>query len=568
MRTVCTAAVWARAGFGLVMLAAWASSAGASTLLHFEYSSNGGTRVEDLSGNEQNGTLVGFLNTSPGAGQFNVTEGWVADGGISFLSEDGFRSHVQTSLPVNSLYDTGSGQNKDFTIEYSASFTGTPTWAPAVASDYDPFDDTQAFFLGVHSDQTGNEVRLPSGGGGPIGAQPWSPAPDSDLQHVALTFEAATSRAEVFVNGVSKGFQIRSATNMDTPALFRVGNVGWADGEQWGGVMYGTAISDEVLGRDTFVLPYTPDPIEPPDPPVGTLLHYDFTANGGTTVTDLSGQGNDGTLTDFANTSAGAGAFNVSEGWVDGGGVSFLDDSVRSFVETPLPLSDLEDKNFTVEYTANFTGTDDWAPAVASNAQPIFFLGVHNDQLDNEVNVPGGGGGPIGPQPWVAPDTTEHHVALTYNAETLELEVFVDEVSVGTATRVASMTSDVLFRIGNVGWADSEQWGGVISGVAISDVLLVPGDFVLLGGSPVVLGDVNLDGEVNGLDVDPFVDVLLNGPYQVEADMNEDKVVNGLDVDPFVAKVVGGAQAAVPEPSTLALVLAGLIGLLAVRRSV
>jgi acetyl esterase/lipase len=67
------------------------------------------------------------------------------------------------------------------------------------------------------------------------------------------------------------------------------------------------------------------------------------------------------------------------------------------------------------------------------------------------------------------------------------------------------------------------------------------------------LGDVNFDGDVNGLDVDPFVDVLLNGPYQPEADMNEDQVVNGLDVDPFVAAVVGGNVESISEPSTLVL---------------
>jgi hypothetical protein len=61
--------------------------------------------------------------------------------------------------------------------------------------------------------------------------------------------------------------------------------------------------------------------------------------------------------------------------------------------------------------------------------------------------------------------------------------------------------------------------------------------------SSVLLGDVNLDRVVNGLDVDPFVDVLLNGPFQDEADMNLDGVVNGLDVDPFVAAVVGDGQA-------------------------
>jgi hypothetical protein len=74
-------------------------------------------------------------------------------------------------------------------------------------------------------------------------------------------------------------------------------------------------------------------------------------------------------------------------------------------------------------------------------------------------------------------------------------------------------------------------------------------------------GDVNFDGAVDGLDVDPFVDVMINGLFNGAADMNEDGVVNGLDVDPFVAVVVGtGAQAA-PEPSTALLAAASLIGI-------
>lgn len=79
------------------------------------------------------------------------------------------------------------------------------------------------------------------------------------------------------------------------------------------------------------------------------------------------------------------------------------------------------------------------------------------------------------------------------------------------------------------------------------------------GGLP---GDVNLDGEINGLDVDPFVDVLLNGPFQAEADMNEDGEVNGLDVDMFVEAVVGGGVQAVPEPSSLALAVVALMAAL------
>ena len=77
--------------------------------------------------------------------------------------------------------------------------------------------------------------------------------------------------------------------------------------------------------------------------------------------------------------------------------------------------------------------------------------------------------------------------------------------------------------------------------------------------------DLNLVrvGQVNGLDVDPFVDVLLNGPYQSEADMNGDGVVNGVDVDPFVGDLVGGSVAVVPEPSALVLAMLGMIGVAA-----
>jgi hypothetical protein len=86
---------------------------------------------------------------------------------------------------------------------------------------------------------------------------------------------------------------------------------------------------------------------------------------------------------------------------------------------------------------------------------------------------------------------------------------------------------------------------------------------VTLASAGVLLGDVNLDGQVNGLDVDPFVDVLLNGPYQSESDMNGDGVVNGVDVDPFVGALVGGSAAAVPEPCTLVLAMLGMIGVAA-----
>jgi hypothetical protein len=71
----------------------------------------------------------------------------------------------------------------------------------------------------------------------------------------------------------------------------------------------------------------------------------------------------------------------------------------------------------------------------------------------------------------------------------------------------------------------------------------------------IINGDVNFDGDVNGLDVDPFVAAVLGGSYDAPADMNGDGAVDGLDVDPFVAAVVSGSVAAVPEPSSVLLAL-------------
>ena len=59
-------------------------------------------------------------------------------------------------------------------------------------------------------------------------------------------------------------------------------------------------------------------------------------------------------------------------------------------------------------------------------------------------------------------------------------------------------------------------------------------------GAAVFPGDLSGDGQINGLDVDPFMAAVLSGLYNGLADMNQDGVVNGIDVAPFVAAVVGG----------------------------
>ena len=55
----------------------------------------------------------------------------------------------------------------------------------------------------------------------------------------------------------------------------------------------------------------------------------------------------------------------------------------------------------------------------------------------------------------------------------------------------------------------------------------------------VVPGDVNGDGEVNLLDVTPFVDAVVDGDFIPAADINQDGAVDLLDVQPFVALLIG-----------------------------
>ena len=56
---------------------------------------------------------------------------------------------------------------------------------------------------------------------------------------------------------------------------------------------------------------------------------------------------------------------------------------------------------------------------------------------------------------------------------------------------------------------------------------------------PVLVGDVNCDGAVNLLDVEPFIALVSSGTFDEKADINGDGMVNLLDVEPFIALVSG-----------------------------
>ena len=53
------------------------------------------------------------------------------------------------------------------------------------------------------------------------------------------------------------------------------------------------------------------------------------------------------------------------------------------------------------------------------------------------------------------------------------------------------------------------------------------------------LGDINGDGNINLLDIAPFVELISNGQFQENADSNQDGSVDLLDGAPFVELLAG-----------------------------
>lgn len=55
-----------------------------------------------------------------------------------------------------------------------------------------------------------------------------------------------------------------------------------------------------------------------------------------------------------------------------------------------------------------------------------------------------------------------------------------------------------------------------------------------------LLGDVNLDGTVDFLDIAPFIGLLTTQTFQFEGDINGDEEVTFLDISPFIVILTGG----------------------------
>ena len=83
--------------------------------------------------------------------------------------------------------------------------------------------------------------------------------------------------------------------------------------------------------------------------------------------------------------------------------------------------------------------------------------------------------------------------------------------------------------------------GGYFDNIQIAGI---PADQTTL-----LLGDINVNGVVDFLDISPFIIVLTSGIDQAEADINQNGIVNFLDIAPFINILSGSGSEPEPEPT-------------------
>ena len=110
-------------------------------------------------------------------------------------------------------------------------------------------------------------------------------------------------------------------------------------------------------------------------------------------------------------------------------------------------------------------------------------------------------------------------------------------------------TSNTLYQAVYTGGGTGSYGSWDLTTATFSEILPLPGfedpigtgyEFeIAISGVGILLGDLNCDGEVDLLDVAPFVDLITSGGFSAKGDFDGDGEVTILDVAPFVALLTG-----------------------------
>ena len=170
-----------------------------------------------------------------------------------------------------------------------------------------------------------------------------------------------------------------------------------------------------------------------------------------------------------------------------------------------------------------------------------------------------------------------HHVAVTFNAQTREKVLYLDGVQLGEAEITAGLNiAAENFRVGTLhyvynGEDKNEFFNGMLDELQIYSGALTAAEVAALAdaGGDALEGDLNGDGMVGSADLDIVRGnwgAVVTAGDSLSGDASGDGNVGSADLD--IVRGNWGATnfAAVPEPGTIVLLMAGLLGLLLRRK--
>lgn len=418
--------------------------------------------------------------------------------------------------------------------------------------------------------------------------------PSNTWVHATFTYDAdggsvdaVTGRQngsfQVFFNGVSEGPpQDQLAPNNSTTNLI-LGSRNAGAGPGWDGLIDDVAIFTSVLSA-ADIASLAADSSQAVT--LGAAAYYDFeddqtgttAANAGTLGTDLDGI--DGMLPPpppAASWVAGA------PGGSSGGAASFAGGNLE-FLQTDIPAITLGNRNAPVDYTVSAwinsavdngfgeAGDDHWWFGTGNQ-------GIHLGIFDTSKLRSGHWGSDVSGTT-VVPANTWVHATYVFDADGGSLgtgasTIYYNGVAEGTFDQVGPNMAGTELIIGSRS-GGRQSWNGILDDVAIFTTALSAGDVASLaadttqavalgavtyydfeddqsgttaanagslgsavGGmipntDEVLKGDVDMDGGVTFLDINPFIQVLSSNGFQAEADCDCDGEVTFLDIQPFI----------------------------------
>ena len=420
--------------------------------------------------------------------------------------------------------------------------------------------------------------------------------PSNTWVHVTYVFDAdggtldpatgvQNGSVEIFFNGISEGAPVdQLAPNNATTNLILGSRNGGTDAALgWNGLIDDVAIFTSVLpAADVATLAGDSSQAIA----LGAAAYYDFeddqsgttAANAGTLGTDLAGiTGELPPPPPAASWVAGA------PGGSSGGAASFAGGN-QEFLQTDIPAITLGDRAAPLDYTVSA-----WINSAVDNGfgeagdNHWWFgtgtRGIHLGIFDTSKLRSGHWGADVSGTT-IVPANTWVHATYVYDADggslgTGATTIYFNGVAEGTFDQIGANQADTDLIIGSrSGGRDS--WNGIVDDVAIfttalsaADVSTLAGDAtqaVALGaityydfeddqegttaanagtigsalggmipnGGMVLKGDVDLDGGVTFLDIQPFIGVLSTNGDQAEADCDCNGEVNFLDIQPFI----------------------------------